>query len=188
MGYAAVDLRADADVEPFLAALGGASEGPVQVWVGEHGRITLFADHGNGWLGAALAAGAGALARGVLGLDHDEYGVEHAVVEGTADGLRRVHHVFVGPDDEGEPELTDLAARPGLHQDPDGTLPGPDARAAAAELFGVPSARMEAAAERSADAHERLGSVFTPLAPWWDALAVTYPIPNLGQETLVLGG
>lgn len=35
---------------------------------------------------------------------------------------------------------------------------------------------------------EHFASVFTPLAPRWDAFAVTGPTPDLGAKTAVVGG
>lgn len=127
----------------------------------------------------------------MVGLDHDEYGAEHVVLAGVGDGLCRVHHVYVHPggvaDGEGEPTMTDVPVRPDLQTTPDGTVDGVAARAAVAELFAVEGTRMESAAEQAASAHETLGSVFAPFAPWWEALGLTYPIPDLGPETTIVG-
>jgi hypothetical protein len=98
--------------------------------------------------------------------------------------------VYVYPEgeatDEFRPLLAQVPAREDLRVNADGTLTGVDALAAAAALFDVGADRMVTAVRETADAHEHLQIVFVPLAPWWTALDVTYPIPDLGEPTTVL--
>jgi hypothetical protein len=128
--------------------------------------------------------------RALLGLDHDEYGVEHVVLDGRGGTLVRVHHVYVYPDGEVDqgygPLLAGLPARPDLAANPDGTLTGSDALAAAAALYEVSADAMVRAVRETANAFDSLQIVFEPLAPWWRALGVTYPAPDLGEPTLTL--
>lgn len=201
MGFACVDLRAGADAGRFVAAFDTAFQqepdgkslmGRVDDRDGR-ARVSLIAHYGNIWLDSALcraAAATGDVARAVVGLDHDEYGIENVVLDG-GDGLRRVHHVYVYPGgaviDEYRPSgpLAGLPVAGGGEVRPDGTVDGPRARAAAAALFGVPPERMEQAARRSANAHQDLGSVFTPFEAWWDALGAVYPVEQ-GDPSFVL--
>jgi hypothetical protein len=200
MAYAAVDLRsgvaAGAYLNRFEGELTGVADAdrPVQIWVNEvdqQVRVTIFADYGNIWLGDVVARLGADVDRVLIGLDHDEYGVEHLVLDGRSGALLRVHHVYVYP--EGEelsedyaPALADLPARPDLAANPDGTLTGADALAAAAALYGVDAAAVVRAVRETERAHESLQIVFEPLAPWWNALGVTYPHPYLGEPTTVL--
>jgi hypothetical protein len=203
MGFACVDLRSGAAVENFLGVLNRAvgdeaDAEALEVWVGDHegrSRLSLFADRGNIWLGqllAHVASATGDVERAVVGLDHDEFGIENAVLDGRGGQFGRVHHVYVypngEPDDECVSELVDLPVRAGLETQPGGTVDGPGSRAAAAALFNVPTDRMEQAARQAANAHEGLGEVFTPFEPWWDALGARYPIPDLGPATVTLDG
>jgi hypothetical protein len=173
-GYACVDLRADADVGPFLTELTG-TVGAIPVAMdpprigstiefdGDR-RFSLCADYGNIWLAhviADVARSTGALHRAVIALDHDEFGAENIVIDGAP---HRVHHVFVARNSEGLPTLLGVPARPGLPVAQDGTVDGPEAWAAAAELYGVPTDRLAKAAEETA-----------PFAPWWEALGISYP-------------
>jgi hypothetical protein len=200
MAYAVVDLRAGANADEFLSTLeqelraAQYADRPLEAWVTEvdgRERITLCADFGNIWLGQLIArAGAsGAVERAVVGLDHDEYGVEHVVLDGRGGGLVRVHHVYVYPDDEPDeeyvPVLAGLPARPDLASNPDGTLTGVDALAVAAALYGVGADAMATAVRETADAYENLQIVFAPLEPWWRALRLTYP-GELGEPTRVM--
>jgi len=176
-GYACVDLRADADVGPFLTELSEAVGAipaacdPPQIgnaidFDGDR-RFTLCADYGNIWLAhviADVARTTGALHRAVIALDHDEFGAENIVLDGAP---ARVHHVFVTRHSEGLPTLLGVPARPGLPVAPDGTVDGPRAWAAAAELYEVPAERMAGAARASIDD--------APFATWWDALGIPYP-------------
>jgi hypothetical protein len=187
MGFACVDVCEDADVGAFLTELHRAvgaipvaadSPGSTIDFDG-HRRFSLCADYGNIWLGqviADVARATGALRRAVIGLDHDEYGAENIVIDGTP---ARVHHVYVypsgRPDGETAATLLGVPARAGLPVAGDGTVDGPLAWAAAAELYGVPVDRMAAAAEKAVHAHRELQIVFAPFAPWWEALGVSYP-------------
>ncbi len=199
MAYGAVDLRADVAADAFVAAFERelarekTADHPVAVWVndhGEHARVTLLADWGNIWLGPVVARAAGDVQRALVGLDHDEYGVEHVVFDGRGGALLRVHHVYVyphgEPDEQYAPTLAGLPARADLTANPDGTLTGVDALAAAAALYHVAADRMVRAVQETANAFESLQIVFTPLAPWWNALGVTYPVPDLGEPTVTL--
>jgi hypothetical protein len=199
MAYGAVDLRAGVTASAFVAGLMGELAGevhadrPVEVWVNnraERVRVTLFADFGNIWLGGVVARAGCDVERALLGLDHDEYGAEHVVLDGRGGVLRRVHHVYVYPngevDEEYAPTLLGVAARQDLAASPDGTLTGADALAAAAALYDVAADAMVRAARETANAFNSLQIVFKPLAPWWRALGVTYPIPDLGEPTLTL--
>ena len=199
MAYGAVDLRTGVAAADFVAALDRELAGerdadrPVEVWVSRHGervRVTLFAAWGNTWLGGVTTRAAGDVERALLGLDHDEYGVEHVVLDGRGGALVRVHHAYVYPDgevDEGYgPLLAGLPARPDLAANPDGTLTGSDALAAAAVLYEVSADAMVRAVRETANAFDSLQIVFEPLAPWWRALGVTYPAPDLGEPTLTL--
>jgi hypothetical protein len=199
MAYGAVDLRAGVAAGNFVAALERELAGekdadhPIEVWVNKHAdraRVTLFADWGNAWLGGVVTRAAGDVDRALLGLDHDEYGVEHVVLDGRGGALVRVHHVYVYPDGEVDeecaPTLAGLAARSDLAANPDGTLTGADALAAAAALYDVAADGMVRAVRETANAFESLQIVFEPVAPWWQALGVTYPIPELGEPTLTL--
>jgi hypothetical protein len=56
----------------------------------------------------------------------------------------------------------------------------------AAAPYQVAADRMVRAVRETANASESLQIVFTPLAPWWDALGVTYPVPDLGEPTVTL--
>jgi hypothetical protein len=198
MAYGAVDLRAGVAADTFLAAFERALTGEetadraVALWVGEHGehvRVAFSADRGNVWLGRVVAGAAGDVQRALLGLDHDEYGVEHVVFDGRGGPLLRVHHVYVYPDGEVDeeyaPALADLPARSDLAANPDGTLTGVDALAAVAALYDVAPDRMVRAVRDTANAFESLQIVFEPLAPWWDALGVSYPA-DLGEPTITL--
>lgn len=199
MAYGAVDLRAGVAAGAFVAALESElarekdANRPLEVWVddiAERVRVTMFADFRNIWLGGVVARTAGDVERALLGLDHDEYGVEHVVLDGRGGVLQRVHHVYVYPDGEaGEeyaPTLADLPARQDVAANPDGTLTGADALAAAAALYDVDADAMVRAVRETARAYESLQIVFVPLAPWWRALGVTYPIPDLGAPAFTL--
>src|SRR6266540_2645233 len=188
-------VAADAFVAAFERELARekTADHPVAVWVndhGEHARVTLLADWGNIWLGPVVARAAGDVQRALVGLDHDEYGVEHVVFDGRGGPLLRVHHVYVyphgEPDEQYAPTLAGLPARADLTANPDGTLTGVDALAAAAALYHVAADRMGRAVQETANAFESLQIVFTPLAPWWNALGVTYPVPDLGEPTVTL--
>jgi hypothetical protein len=61
-----------------------------------------------------------------------------------------------------------------------------DALATAAALYDVAADRMVQAVRETANAFEPLQIVFTPLALWWDALGVTYPVPDLGEPAVTL--
>ena len=199
MAYGAVDLRPGAPADGFLAEFGRAliaepeARDPVAVWVNTHGerlRVTVSANRANTWLCPVLARASTVVDRAVVGLDHDEYGVEHVVFDGSGGILVRVHHVYVYPHNEPDPEIVPTAAslpgRADLAARPDGTLSGVDALAAAAALYDVGAERMVQAVRSTAKAHESLQIVFEPLAPWWAALGVTYPVPALGEPTTVL--
>lgn len=187
MAFACVDLRPGVAAGPLLTALDAEvrdnpdASRPLLVWTGDRDgrtRVSLLADYGNIWLDDALqraAATTGDVARAVVGLDHDEYGIEHLVLAGAdGSGLVRVQHVHVHPDGEAD-------------DDGPPTVDGPGARAAVAALFGVPAERMEQAAREAMHSHEALGAVFTPFRPWWDALGVDYPF-NLGDPAFTLDG
>jgi hypothetical protein len=199
MAYAAVDLRsgvaAGAYLNRFEGELTGVADAdrPVQIWVNEvdqQVRVTIFADYGNIWLGDVVARLDADVDRVLIGLDHDEYGAEHLVLDGRSGALLRVHHVYVYPQGEASeeyaPTLADRPARPDLAANPDGTLTGADALAAAAALYGVDAAAMVRAVRETERADESLQIIFEPLAPWWHALGVTYPIPDLGEPTRTL--
>lgn len=194
MAFGCVDLQAKADLERFLQALGRAVVEaragylPLPVGIGgREGRYRLWMGGvygANTYLGEVLtlaSAATGAVERAIMGLDHDEFGAEHVVFDGRDGQLRRVQHVFVHPG--GEPAegygpsetLTALPAHADVGVGPDGVVDGPRSWAAVARLFGVPAGRVASAAQRAANAHEHLGSVFTPFEPWWDALEVTPP-------------
>src|SRR5262245_19696978 len=184
MAFACVDLRRGEAAEPFLAALTATAADQPDVGhpiesstVSQDGRsrVWLFADYGNVWLGRVLALTAGqtcTVERVVLSLDHDEYGAEHAVLDGRDGPLCRLHHVYIypggQPDGEAEPLLANLPACDGLEVRDDGTVDGPRSWAAAARLFDVSPERLAQSAKQTVSAHENLGLVFTPFAPWWD--------------------
>jgi hypothetical protein len=190
MAFACVDLNSDADLDEFLDALRqamtttGADKRTLGVNVVSHGglrRLFLLADYGNIWLEPVLAKAATethAVMRVVLGLDHDEYGIEHLVLSGNAGELCRVQHVYVYPD--GEPDddygitVTEIPACSGVDVADDGTVDGPRSWAAVAALYDVPTDRVAAAAAQQRTAHDELGVVFTPFQPWWDAIDAAY--------------
>ena len=199
MAYAAADLRPEAPTDAFVAALERelvneeTADQPLAVWVteiGERARVTLYAAWGNIWLGNVLVRAATDVDRAVLGLDHDEYGVAHVVFDGRGGSLLRIHHVNVYPGgeiiEEYAPILRNLPARTDIVANRDGTMTGADALAAAAALYDVSAADMVRAVRETADAHQYLQIVFTPLAPWWEALGLAYPVPDLGEPTTVL--
>ncbi|MEN3362019.1 MAG: hypothetical protein V7637_6001 [Mycobacteriales bacterium] len=191
MAFGCVDLRPGSDVDEFLSALGEAvretaSPGePLTVNVQEHGgrpRLSLHANYGNTWFGPVLvraAAATGTVERAVLGLDHDEYGIEHVVLAGGDGGLARVQHIYVHPDGEPrpdhEPMFVGVPVRDGLTAAADGTVAGPASWAVVAALYDVPPDRVIAVARYDESAHEELGVVFAPFKPWWDALGLVYP-------------
>jgi hypothetical protein len=201
MAFGCVDLGPGADVAGFVAALDQAiadardNDEPLSIHIGEHDgrpRLSLHAHHGDSWLGPVLAraaAATGAVERAVLGLDHDQYGIEHVVLDGRHGRLARVQHVYIHPDGEPAAEyelnFTELPVRDGLSAEPDGTLDGPRSWAVVADLYDVPPERVVAAARQQATAHEELGVVFTPFAPWWDSLGLTYPT-ELGPPDVTL--
>jgi hypothetical protein len=203
MGFGCVDLRAGADVEQFLAALAQARsevadpDRPLEVNLGEQDgrpRLSLSATYGNAWLGQVLAraaAATGAVERAVIGLDHDEYGIEHVVLDGRDGPLFRVQHIYVYPEGEPgpeyEPTVTDLPVRDGLEASPDGVVDGPASWAVVAALYDIPPDRIAPVARYAETAHAELGEVFTPFAPWWDALGVAYP-GELGPPDVTLSG
>jgi hypothetical protein len=199
MAYAVIDLGPGLTPDDFVTALEQGLAGekdadrPLEVWINggtEQPRVTLFAVYGNIWLGQLIARVGSGVERAVLGLDHDEYGVEHVVLDGRGGALLRVHHVYVYPDGEPDeeyaPALAGLPARPDLARNADGTLTGADALAAAAALYGADAEAMVRAARETRTAHESLQIVFEPLAPWWQALRLTYPFPDLGEPTRTL--
>ncbi|GAA0906285.1 hypothetical protein GCM10009557_81420 [Virgisporangium ochraceum] len=49
-------------------------------------------------------------------------------------------------------------------------------RVAVAGVYGVPVDRVEATSGHAAVAHHDLSEVFTPFAPRWDAVGVTFPV------------
>jgi hypothetical protein len=195
MAAAWVDLALGADVDAALAALREAEprEEPATLsgWVIETAgrtRIELVAD-GVGY--EALAAVVADFlrhttsgARALVALDHDEYGAEHIVLDAPAGQVRRVHHVFVYPRDEdtnepyleAEPTLTGIpaASAPEPTDDPGAVVDGPQARAAAAALYGVGIAQVEAAAIKAIRAHEDLQIIGAPFSPWLDAFNVAW--------------
>ncbi|GAA1832587.1 hypothetical protein GCM10009682_58810 [Luedemannella flava] len=199
MAFASVDLRSAADADAFLAALRDAvaanrdADRPLQAHL-DGARATLHADYGNIWLGhvlARVAENTGVVRRAVLALDHDEYGAEHVVLDGTVGGLRRVQHVYVFP--HGEPDedlgltIADVPAHPDVPAGDNGMLDGPAAWAVAAALYDVPVARLAAAARRQETAYEHLGAVFSPFEGWWDALGAPYA-GGPGGHVVTIGG
>jgi hypothetical protein len=193
MAFGCVDLRAGSDIEEFIAALGGAVRAaddvgdPLTINLGERDgrpRLSLYANHGSTWLGPVVlraAAATGTVERVVLGLDHDEYGIEHLVLVGTGPGLARAQHFYVSPDGVPDPAngygptLTDIPVRDGLEAAPDGTVGGAPSWAVVAALYDIPPERVVPVAGYERSAHEQMGVVFAPFAPWWDAIGVVYP-------------
>jgi hypothetical protein len=201
MAIACVDLRPGVDAGPFVAALEAGvpadAYDPLDVWIrdrqGSH-RVSLYAWRGNPWFAATLARAAAAtdaVERAVVGLDQDEYGAEHVVLDGRAGPLCRVQHVYVYPDGEPDPELrpemSEFPVREGLAAGPDGQVDGPRSWAVVAGLFEVDPDRVIEANRRSELAYEELGSVFSPFVAWWDALGVVYPV-ELGEPDRTIGG
>ena len=188
MAYGAVDLRTGVAADAFVAAVerelahDKAADHVVEVWVNEHGehvRVTLFANWGNIWLGGVVARVAGDVQRALLGLDLLlGVAVRPNLIALNARCRQITNLLIVKP----------LAGGPDLAANPDGTLTGAAALAAAAALYDVAADRMVRAVRETANAFESLQIVFTPLAPWWDALGVTYPIPDLGEPTITLPG
>lgn len=189
MGFAVVDLAQGGDPDVLLDGVVVAVAdpplskrlSPLAVWI-DGTRVSFFARWGNAWLGEALVAAAGRalVDRMIVGLDHDEYGAEH-VVFGLVEGqLRRLQHIYVypggAPDDESGPSLLDVPALDGAQVGDDGTVDGVVARAAVASAYGVPVDRVESTSGHAAVAHRDLYEVFTPFAPWWDAVGITYPV------------
>jgi hypothetical protein len=204
MGVGAVDL--DLETEPQLLLdemVRLAAEDPLKlyatqplhVWIRPikgGRRVSLWADYGNAWLGEALvlaAAGVPGLQRAVLGLDHDGYGAEHVIFAGMAGGLCRLQYVYVYPDgepnEECEPSFADVPPCRAVDVAPDGTINGVSSWAAVAALYRVPLEPVKNAGQYAAVAHEELGVIFTPFAPWWNAIDVSYP-GDLGAPDLVL--
>jgi hypothetical protein len=194
MGLAWLDLTPGADAEVVLADLrdGTPREEPGELTARvvprpEGARIELYAG-GLGYSGLAkLGMGTirrtGRVRRAIVVLDHDEYGAEHAVLDGAG---RRVHHVCVLPRDEdtGEVYYADepsvLSHTTAAH--PDGLVDGPAALLAAAELYEVPVARLRAAAVKATDAHRALGVVGEPFSMWLDAVGVPWYDEGIGRR------
>jgi hypothetical protein len=208
MAFGCVDLQTRADLERFLEALERAvideraAYLPLPVSIGEREgrcRLWMHRDGANTYLGEVLAraaAATGVVERAIVGLDHDEFGAEHVVFDSHDGQLCRVQHVYVYPD--GEPiegyeeygpaeTLTALPVHADVEVGPDGIVDGPRSWTAVARLFGVPVERVASAAQQAANAHEHLGSVFTPFEPWWDALEVT-PSDNVDVDVEIGGG
>jgi hypothetical protein len=194
MGVACADLRPGADVRPFVEAVVRGNRSPA-VWAVEHDgrpRLGFLAQWGNAWLAGALAdAGreTGVLERAIIALDHDEYGAEHLIVSGADGVLSRVQHVYIypggEPDGEFQPLATGCPPHPDAGADADGLIDGPAAWSLVADLYEVPLARVEKAARDGAYAYQQLGSVLAPFEPWWNAVAVHFPL-GFGEPDPVL--
>jgi len=124
MAYGVIDLHAGSTADDFVSALDREmadekdANHPLEIWVSDTAgrvRLTLFALFGNVWLGRMVMRVGGAVERAVVGLDHDEYGVEHVVLDGRGGALVRVHHVYVYPDGKPDEECSPswLTYRPG---------------------------------------------------------------------------
>jgi hypothetical protein len=111
------------------------------------------------------------------GLDHDEYGIEHLVLDGRAGALRRCNNVYIYPEGEPDPDcepvVADLPVHPDVPPGPGSIVDGPTSRAHVAALFDILVGRLAATADHRPRHTRDLGVVFTPFAPWWDALDLT---------------
>lgn len=204
MACAAVDLDPTADPKPLLdllveeagqPPLAAYATKPLSVWIrptGDGLRVSLLADYGNIWLGQTVVTAAARLPqvrRGILALDHDEYGIEHLIIARVGGRVCRLQHVYVHPDgepnEEEQPSLLEVPAHSTVDVAADGTVNNPASWSAVAALYGVPNGAVEAAGRYAAVAHEGLGVVFTPFEPWWKAVEVAYP-GDLGEPDVVL--
>lgn len=215
MAFAQIDLRQGIDPAHFLDSVGSAAsidphrarltDEPLYAWLREVGgapRVGLLAGYGNVWLAEAVAEAArttGHMDRAILGLDHDEYGIEHIILSGRGGAICRVQHVYVEPCPDCEPSLADIPPCPGVEVGTGDRRPwwrlrrprerriidGPGAWTAVAALYDVPAERIAAAAWKARKAHQELGVVFTPFAPWWDAVGAVYP-DELGPHDVTL--
>ena len=193
MACAAVDLDPGADSGSLLGHIVEAARRPplatyatkpLYVWIrplADGLRVSLLADYGNAWLGNAVvhaAARSPQFQRGILALDHDEYGIEHLIIANGDAGVCRVQHIYVHPggepDDDEQPSLLDVPVCGDLDAAADGTVNSAASWSAVAALYGVPKDAVEAAGRYAAVAHEEIGVIFTPFAPWWDAVGVPY--------------
>lgn len=113
--------------------------------------------------------------------DHDEYGALWVVLAARPGEVRTVHRRYVLAADPADPRAVRLAvaahgADPRVHD-----VAGADAAREAAEMFGTDPAPVVAAETASATAFEGIGVVGGPF-PWWDALGLTWPGPDAGEE------
>jgi hypothetical protein len=190
MGFACVDLRPGAAQEPFVAALDDAMSKAAEpgsvltIHISAHQdrqRLFLIADYGNIWLSDVLVSAVATtdlVERATLGLDHDEYGIEHVVLDCRGGQPCRLQHVYIYPDgepnDDYEALVTTVPACANVDVSADGLVDGPRSWSALAALYEVPVHQVEDAARRQANAHDELGLVFTPFEPWWNALGLDY--------------
>ncbi len=168
---------------------------PLWVWIrptDDGRRVSLFAN--SIWLGEALVMAATRtphlrLRRVILAIDYDEYGAEHVVFTGVDGGLCRLQHVYVHPggepDEECGPGFANIPACDTVEVATDGTINGAASWSAVAATYGVPVEPVERAGRYAAVAHEKLGRLFTPFVPWWEAVHVPYP-GDLGTPDVVL--
>ncbi|MER7273234.1 hypothetical protein ABT369_02135 [Dactylosporangium sp. NPDC000244] len=184
MAVAAVDLSRAADPAGFVDALKLPQE-PVPYWIrpqgSAHTRVSLYADRGNTWLAEAIAD-APDWERAIIALDHDEYGGEHLILSRVDGVVSRVQHVFLHWDGEPGPDFDEVAL-PRLLPAPtaDGMLNTPASWAAVAALYGADPAAVERAGRAAAEAHEELGTIFTPFEGFWDAVGAEYPLELDGE-------
>lgn len=175
-----LDLAPDADVAGVRAVLGSWSawERPLaDGWT----RLTLASrevDQVDEVRAQLVIAGTGCAA---VAEDHDEYGALWVVLAARPDELRVVHRRYVLPADPSDERAVRLAVAshgvdPRAHD-----VPGPDAAREAAAMFGVTPEPVLAAEARADRAFEGVGTVGGPF-PWWDALGLTWPGPDAGEE------
>ncbi|MBC6458890.1 hypothetical protein [Actinomadura sp. HBU206391] len=166
-GWACVDLKDGQDSGGFLAALSENLEmgdRPLLTLV-EGGRVYILADF-TPHLSATISTLVPAWARrAITAADFDEYGVLHEVV--GPDG----ESVHVASIDE---------------QNEESTLPDhdtPEARRAAAELFGVDPAPLDKVSATWSLDGARPSTLGEPYLAWWDALGAPWPA-DFGERAM----
>jgi hypothetical protein len=158
-GRACVELQDRENADGFLAAVAEDldMDGRPLLALVEGDRVYILAD-----LAPRLALTVSALAptwarRGITAADFDEYGVIHEVI--GPDG-KPVHVASIDAENE-DPTL------------PDGDTP--EARRAAAELFGVDPASLDEVSATWRPEGARPSAPGGPYLTWWNALGAPWP-------------
>lgn len=193
LAAACLDLVPRASADTVVAELRGRLEGlfspPSEAWIhlttAPEGRrrLLVYGDYCNVEIPPVvrdLITERPEIERAVLVVDWDQFATEHEVIRGGGTVVHSVEVVDLAalPEQEhpedARPVRCGLARRPGRLGEFEPS-DGPEARAAAAALFGVPAERMDEA-DRELDTREDLMlRVFaSTYGMWWRALGVPW--------------